>query len=90
MTDDQLATIAKAARFLRSNAAALRAEREGAGSIRAALGMLQEAGVAAACADAYGMIRASLKAYGQGNDRSAASHADTAAERLEALVPQAA
>lgn len=89
MTAEQLAVVAKAARFLRANASSLRADREGAGSIRAALEMLEADGLADPLLDACTMIRASIKAYDQGNDRSAASHADTAADRLETVIADA-
>jgi hypothetical protein len=90
MTADQSATLAKAARFLRSNAASLRADREGAGGITAALELVHESVGAEACLDAHSMIRAAIKAYGQGNDSSAASCADTAAERIEAILARTA
>jgi len=91
MTDDQIKTIRDAAASLRGAAAFLRAGRESSGirNIRWAGEKIAEAHLDGPCSDGTTMIAAAIKAYGQGNDNTAASHADTAAARLTALVPAA-
>jgi len=89
MPADQIATLRSSASALRSNAAMLRADREGAGNIRWAGEKIAAAGLETVAEGAVCMIRASLKAYDQGNDRVAASHADAAAGRLDALCADA-
>lgn len=60
-------------------------EGVGIGSVRWAGDKLAEAGLEEICMDALVMIRASIKAYGQGDDGSASSCAATASERLAAM-----
>lgn len=87
MTDEQTKAIRDAAASMHGAASFLRSDRESADirNIRWAAEKLEAAGLG----NASGLIAAAIKAYEQGNDRMAASHAAAAGEYLDGLLPSA-
>ena len=87
-TTEQVATIRRLASTLSHASNTILSGREGVGigNVRWAGEQIAAAGLDEVCMDAVVMINAAIKAYGQGNDRSASGHAATAGERLKALA----
>lgn len=85
LTSNQRTVIRSLVGTLRAAARGLDAGRESIGDVRWAGDKLAEAGLEETCAGAITMIRASIKAFGQGNDASASAYASEASERLDAL-----